>query len=358
MRVLHFKCVASWIKILHVYPRRRTLFIWPLAVFNQLQRAIGDGDVLPQLQELYLNREDIDGPCELSLQWALTLLGRNLRSIELTTNSQFSGLSITHRDAWRLLSEIHGLHIPLQSIALRCPYAEPDLPPLKHMRLAALSLGALRTLTHVSITGSLFSTTSLKSLGSLPLLGSLQIVGGPLEELETVNLHGDEFSMLRKLELCYVDDEQTCYICSIPPLLNKLDELAIEWDYDTESGFPGINATVLAIATNGSNIKQLNLALSAKFSIEGSHCIPDAVWGCLSSGRMNAVTLLGVTLGYQSWGSLPAALRAIWPNLKSLVVPCQVLTPEDLLMISECTGLAYLVHSGTQTDWDNVNFTF
>jgi hypothetical protein len=358
LRVLHFKCVAGWVKILHVYPRRGTHYIWPMAIFNQLQRAVGDGDILPQLRDLYLNREDINGPCEFSLHWALSLLNRNLRSIEFTTNSQFSGLSITHRDTWRLLSEIHGLQIPLRSIALRCPYTEPDMPPLKLMRLTALSLGNLHTLAQISITGSLLNSTLLKSLASLPLLHTLHLVGGPLEEVETTGLRGDEFPALRTLRLYYLDDEQTFYICSIMPLVNHLHEVAIEWDHDTESGFLGINRTVLAIAEHASNIKQLNLRLGTKFSIEKSHCIPDTVWQCLSSRRMEVVTLLGVTLGNKSWRSFPEALVAVWPNLKSLVAPCQVLNPNDLPLILQCARLTHLVHSESELDRSSSTFIF
>jgi hypothetical protein len=356
-RVLRFKHIANWVRVLHVYPNRESSYVWTLSVFDRLNRAVGHGAFLPRLEELYLNREDIDGPCHMSFHWALLLLNRNLRGIEFSTNNQFSGLDITHQDACRLLSEAASLQVPLENIAIRCPDMGPELPPPGNVNVAISYLGRLRSLAQLSITGSLLNAASLATLGSLPKLKKLQIVGSLLEDIHTGGVCQNAFPALRILSLQYLDDEQTWDLCSVVALTNTLKEVLIEWDSNTEADSPSINKTIMALATHSLVLKRLRLGWSNGVITRKAHRIPKAVWKQLRLQTLGCVELIHLTLDPGKHLMFADDLKATWPNLKYLILPCQTFSLAQLCDIDDHgPGLRLLVHS--QSCWGQKGLVF
>jgi hypothetical protein len=218
------------------------------------------------------------------------------------------------------------MNVCLKRLAIRCPYPGPYNGNRTEVKLAVKAIARLHTISTLSLTGSLLNNTSVKVLGEMPFLETLVIVGGPIEHLHGSTLVSTSFRTLRTLILRYIDDYHTSEICSIQSIMSTLWELTIEWDWDTEPGFAGIDDTFAAISCHCPTLRQLKLELHENVSVRQPHYVPGIVWQAFYSDNVESITLLGVCLAYELGSALTEALLVTWPNLHSLVAPCQVLS--------------------------------
>jgi hypothetical protein len=357
MRMIHFRTVARWVRILRVEEEDYLPECLPMRFLNRLEELLNGSHPFPNLRYLVLQHNHHSDSCLQSYHLARFLIQPKLESLDMSTKAEHGGFLLAPTDIEALSTDLHGKLIALKRLGVRSAYPTNVSVTLSQVVSAVTAIGSISTLTHLSINGSLLCGSALLKLGSLDMLGVFEIEGGILSGMVMTMPGEGYFPALKVLALRFLPAEDSRILCSCTSLLNSLRILSVEWDSQTEFGDPEIDRTLWEVGRQCRSLIELRVGLFEKFRPRKAHGVPYSIWHDLASRSLRTLALLGLFLRAEKLERLLPDITETWPNLVSLIIPAHALNLEQKTSPS-CSPSSSLmiVHSGHVISFDNPMF--
>jgi hypothetical protein len=357
MRLVHFRTVACWVRILHIDEKDYLPECLPVEFLNRIEDIFNDGRLFVNLRSVVLRHEHHVTPCLQSYHFARFLIQNSLESLDLSTKHEYGGFLISPSHIESLCTAIRRKKVLLKHLAIRCVHPVDIGNTWSRVLSAAIAIGSISTLTRLSINGCLLCDSALLEIGSLHRLAGFEIEGGIPSGMSMRMPETGYFPALKCLVLRFLPSEDSKILCSCSALLHSLQILAVEWDSQTEFGDPDIDGTLREIGRHCPSLTELRVGLFEKFHPRKAHGLSYSIWCSLASRNLHILALLGLFLKVNGMKRLLPDIGETWPNLVSLIVPAQVLSSEQERSLSSRTSSSpMIVHSGDVSCMDNSMF--